>query len=79
MRVLITEEFQAISLTGEQYTVQEYTYFEFKEDPNCTQRPLKKIYSLKDPRPTHNFQIVDYVSGTVYEIRLTKERIVRTL
>ena len=76
MRVLITQEFQAISLTGEKYTVEEYTYFDFKKDPNCTQ-PRKKMYCLKDPRPAYNFKQVDHVSGDVYEIRLVKERIAR--
>ena len=79
MRVLITQEFHAISLTGEEYTVEEYTYFELKDDQNSIQHPRKKIFSLKDTRPIYNFKLVDHVSGTVYEIRLTRERIVRTL
>ena len=78
MRVLITQEFQALSLTGEKYTVEEYTYFEFKHNPHKGQRPHKKMFCLKDPRPAYNFQQVDHVSGDVYEIRLTKERIART-
>jgi hypothetical protein len=73
MRVAITQEFQVISVAGEKYTVEEYTYFELNDDPNHIQRPCKKMFSLKDPRPDHNFQAVDHISGDVYAIRLTGE------
>lgn len=48
-RVAITLEFQARSLTGEEYTVEEYTYFHAEDDPNNIQRPGKKMFSLNDP------------------------------
>ena len=74
LRIARTAKFEAVSLAGETYAVEEYTYLG-GESVNVVNRfqwiPGQKFYML------NNLQAVDPVSGNVYKIRCTGERIIR--
>ena len=71
-RIARTAEFEAVSLAGETYSVEEYTYLsgDSVHVVNRFHWTLgQKFYML------NSLQAVDPVSGNVYRIRCTGERI----
>ena len=74
LRITRTAKFKAVSLAGEIYAVEEYTYLG-KDSVNVFNRfqwtPGQKFYML------NSLEAVDPVSGNVYKIRCTGERIMR--
>lgn len=74
LRIARTAKFKAVSLAGETYAVEEYTYLG-SDSVIVFNRfqwtPGQKFYML------NSLEAVDPVSGNVYKIRCTGERIMR--
>ncbi len=74
LKIARTGKFKAVSLAGESYAVEEYTYLG-RDTVNVFNRfqwtPGQKFYML------NSLEAIDPVSGNVYKIRCTGERITR--
>ncbi len=74
LRIARTAEFEAVSLAGETFRVEEYTYLggDPAVGPTRFQWTLGQKFYMLD-----TVQAIDHICGNIFEIRHTGERIIR--